>query len=299
LAPYLLWSVLFIFFSTYKVKSMPLEGVILWTGGTLALPVAFTDGGMFVRCFLYGKSYFHLYFMSVLLQMSLIFPFIYLLLQRMKRSFGFWLFTSLSIHALVVSLNYQYRFLPYPASTVLWYAPPIILGAWLGMCYTRWDPIWREYKNAILLLFGVGTLSYLIVEIFVASNSTESLPSLLSRAYPFSLLLYATSTAIILLKLSHLINHHPAFGPLLARFGDRSLALFLMHPIILHFLSGPRITKVIDALPASGLWLLLLVITMTWISVEALYRLRLNVWLFGREDQYGPLAPKPKHAVTP
>jgi hypothetical protein len=58
-------------------------------------------------------------------------------------------------------------------------------------------------------------------------------------------------------------------GFVLARFGDRSLALFLLHPIVLHFLA------------------------------EVLYRLRLNLWLFGREDQYGPLAPKPKHAIVP
>ncbi len=298
LLPYLLWSLIFIFFSAYKVKSMPLERIPLGTDNSLVLPLAFTHWDTFIRCFVYGKSYFHLYFMTLLLQMSLLFPLFYSLIRRWSRSFGFWLAVSLCFHALIVTLNYHYSLFPYPASVILWYMPPVLLGIWLGRHYSAWEQVWEKHKGLILSLFGIGLSAYLIVEIAGSAASSQKLPPFLLRAYPFSLLLFATATTLILLKGSQILNKHQTLGFLLARFGDRSLALFLLHPLILHFLSGPRISALIDALPASGFWFTLFVIGTSWIAGEALYRLRLNLWLFGREDQYGPLAPKPTHAIV-
>jgi peptidoglycan/LPS O-acetylase OafA/YrhL len=299
LLPYLLWSFLFILFATYKVKNMPLERVYFGADTSLMLPIAFTNWDAFIRCFVYGKSYFHLYFMSVLLQMSLLFPLVYSLVRRGNQSFGFWLLLSLGFHAFMVTLQYLYRIFPYPASTIFWYVPPILLGAWLGRHYASWEQVWQKHKGLVVFLWGIALYAYLAVEIAESLAQHDKLPPLLLRAYPFSLLLFATTTALILLKASHLLNQHPVMGFVLARFGDRSLALFLLHPIVLHFLSGPRISALLDALPASGLWLIVLVMGGSWVLAEVLYRLRLNLWLFGREDQYGPLAPKPKHAIVP
>ncbi|MCH1928558.1 hypothetical protein L6232_27570, partial [Shewanella sp. C31] len=71
---------------------------------------------------LWGKAYFHLYFLALALQLTLLLPFFVPLLRR--RPHGAWfLLLGVGLTLLVYFLNRQYRFLPYPGSFVLWYLP--------------------------------------------------------------------------------------------------------------------------------------------------------------------------------
>jgi peptidoglycan/LPS O-acetylase OafA/YrhL len=74
----------------------------------------------------------------------------------------------------------------------------------------------------------------------------------------------------------------PRLARVLQSVGDRSIALFLIHPPLLYLLSGPRITAFLAALPAPTLVLGLLLLGLTWAASEASRRLKLDGVLFGR-----------------
>ncbi|BCZ87644.1 acyltransferase family protein [Thermus thermophilus] len=107
---------------------------LLWSG--IYLLFRYWDTGVFqperlLHQLLWGKAYFHLYFLVVALELALLLPLFRPFLLRRPHGVWFLLLGAGGTLALYF-LNRAYRFLPYPGSFVLWYLPAIALGLYLA-----------------------------------------------------------------------------------------------------------------------------------------------------------------------
>ncbi|MBW3624134.1 MAG: acyltransferase [Armatimonadetes bacterium] len=282
--PYLVWSLLYLGFRLYVLKigsdvisrTTPLP----W-GASLTGPAVLVDPSQWIRNLVWGKAYYHLYFMSVLLQFSLAFPVLFYGLRRCRLTFGRLLLLSaflqigvFYLHASVFAPRWGFTT---PGSLALWYLPALLIGTWIGLNWKSWPEVWREWRPHLVLGTLFGFLLYFALSIRQLQGQPIS-----SFGFNAGATLYATGMAALLLVVSNRLAGHLRVGPLLARIGDRSLPLFLIHPMVLHFFGGPRISAFLDALPLTPIWAGLLLLGLTWTLIEALVRMRLDRFLFGR-----------------
>ncbi len=284
LAPYLVWSLIYIAFRILMVRigdDVAVTPVSLPWGATVELPALIASGKEWARNLLVGKSYYHLYFMSVLLQFAVVFPVLFILVRRANQSFagaaavaavlqlgGFWLFAA--VMRPVFGFNE-------PASTLLWYVLPVYLGTWVGLHWSEWPAVWQRWRSAICLFTALGLAVYFTLAVRIILGLRVS-----SLAYNSGIAVYAMGAALVLLVWSRRLALGGKLGTALARIGDWSLPIFLVHPLLLYLLSGPTITRVLDWLPGSFFWTLAALAFVTWGFTELTIRLRLDRYLFGR-----------------
>lgn len=277
--PYLLWSVVYIFFRVLIVRIgddvAPAPVTLPW--GVVTLPFLLADAKGLAEDFFWGKAYYHLYFLVVLLQFSLAFPlFLYLLRRCFRLRFGGALLLSGALQLLIYIVQARYVRAPYPASLMLWYLPPIFAGVWLGLNWAAWPPVWRAWRGFIALATLIGFGIYMGLS--VSSLRGESISSLWFNA---AFNVYTTGISLLLLAGAGRLAAARR-GGWVARVGDWSLPLFLLHPLVLFLLSGPTISRVWDALPLAPLWVGLAMFAVTWGLAALTHKLRVDVFLFGR-----------------
>jgi peptidoglycan/LPS O-acetylase OafA/YrhL len=226
---------------------------------------------------LWGKSYYHIYFMVVLLQFSALFPLLFVAMRRARVGFG----GAVLIGALAQAVSHgaqRYALqVPFPASTVLWYCMPVLVGMWIGLNWREWDAVWQR-RRWVIAAWAMGGLGLYLPQALagIAGRPVWGL------AYHAGIAAYCLGVALLLLALSRRVASVPRLARVLQSVGDRSIALFLIHPPLLYLLSGPRITAFLAALPAPTLVLGLLLLGLTWAASEASRRLKLDGVLFGR-----------------
>jgi len=277
--PYLVWSVFYWFF---RVRFNRIGSDIYPTPVTVGdmtwmLPGLFAHPSWWLNDIVWGKAYYHLYFMAVLIQFSLLFPLFFYAVRRWRPSFGWALASALALQALVFFGQAQTRMIPFPASTVLWYLPPVLVGVWLGLNWEDWPRAWERWRWTIAGLAIAGGAVYL-------SLAFRELAGLRIHGHTFNaaVQVYTLGMALLLLRWAQGAAARPGIGSLLARVGDKSLPLFLMHPAVMYLLSGPKVGGAIGWLPLSAVWVLLLVLAVTWGLTWTATRLRLDLWAFGR-----------------
>lgn len=291
--PYLLWSVGYLLFRLYFLRvgsdteivtrSYPLLGEL--TG-----PRVFIDIPTLVSDLLWGKAYYHLYFLLVLLQMAALLPFLILALTRFKASFGTVAAAAAGTQLAIFLLQSHVVRAPYPASLALWYVPSLVVGVWIGVNWETWPEIWRRNRLCIGLMTLIGASAYLPTA--MALQAGRSVDSLLFNsgfsAYAFgvSLLLFGFAPAFASHRLVRWV----------APLGRMSLAIFLIHPAILHLLSGPRITALLDRLPASVVWSTALVLLVSYLLARLLASAHVDRFLFGQTLGAVPKEPAPSAA---
>jgi hypothetical protein len=93
--PYVLWSGLYVCFRLFilarpqDVHPTPVAlPPALLGGGEIVLPALLATGESWQRIVLNGKAYFHLYFLAILTQFSLVFPLLFVALRRMRLPFA-------------------------------------------------------------------------------------------------------------------------------------------------------------------------------------------------------------------
>jgi len=214
----------------------------------------------------------------VLLQFSVLFPLLFLFFRWVRFSFGGVLLLALAAQGVVFFLQAVLVRAPYPASTVFWYLPPVLIGVWLGLNEGAWPGVWRTWRVPLAL----ATLGALGVYLFlsVVSLRGERIASL-----PFNAAanVYTSGTALLLLAFAgRLARAGGRTVRVLARVGDWSLPLFLIHPLVLHLLSGPSIGRVWNALPFSQIWVGAAMLGVTWGLTTLAWRLGVDRLLFGR-----------------
>lgn len=278
--PFLVWSCLYLLFRIYVVRigsDVLTTPVALPLIGTVAMPTVLVSAQAWYYNLFWGRAYFHLYFMTVLLQFLVAFPLLFLVLRRLTIGFGGVLLLSAILQGTVFWFQSTYLRLPFPASMALWHTPALLIGVWLGLNWPQWETIWRSWRLSLVLGTLAGFVVYMALSMIqLTGGRISSLP------FNVGMTLYATGMALLLLAGARHLAKGSRTGSLLARIGDRSLALYLVHPMILYLISGPTITAFLSALPFTPLWAGALMLAVTWGFSSLARRLRLDRLLFGR-----------------
>lgn len=280
LRPYVVWSLIYLFARAYVVKvgsdihpyTVNLPGDWSITG-----PNVFLDPAELKYYFLWGKAYFHLYFLSVLLQLSIVLPLIVWLIKRARPTFAAVVVASLFLQFAAYLLQANVWRSPHPASTLAWYVSPLLIGAWLGMNWKSWPALWETSRKWFLACALLSGVPYLWLSALEFQDVTVS-----NLAHNASLATYGTTMALLLLGFSGSFKTNGKVAAILASLGMISLPLFVIHPAILHLMGGPTITSILDAIPGSPLVVLGLVLGVTLTITRILIWLRLDMFLFGR-----------------
>ncbi|MEF2277900.1 acyltransferase [Deinococcus sp. YIM 134068] len=261
--PYLLWSALYALW-------------YVWTGQRA--PETLTDPDRWHDWLLYGKASYHLYFLLVALEVYLVLPLL-LPLARRKPSITAALILGLVVQLGLYLLNREVLRLPFPASTVLWYALPISLGLAVGARLDEFQAWWRRRRAVLLPLLVVVYAVYLPVALAYVRGTpvTPVVYSGLSWTY-------TGLVAPALLGLAYRLERGPqAFKRVVATLGTVSLPIYLMHPAVLQALeraSAPDGTPVQLALTVLAYGLIALLIPA--VIGRLLLGKRLGLLLFGR-----------------
>lgn len=261
---------------------------LLWTAVFLALRLAFEPAnqprlGNLELYLLWGRGYYHLYFFSVLIQLALAFPLVMAIVRR-AATLGGIAAVAVAIQLGVYASNWAFSeltrsatgYLPYPASAVLWYVPPVLIGAWIGAHWDGWRAIWRQHRVVLAALALVSLGVYLGLEVAWYNGA-----SVISGLHSSSFIAYGTTMALVLLAASSRLAITRAGGPI-AAIGRRSLGVFVLHPIVLLALTRLPSGELLASLPLSWLWLWALVLGITWMAVELSHTVGVGRVLFGR-----------------
>ncbi|KGQ21610.2 acyltransferase family protein [Thermus filiformis] len=252
---------------------------LLWSGVYLAwryleYPQWF-DPARIPHQLLWGKAYFHLYFLAVALQLTLLLPLLRPLLLR-KPPFWAWALGAVLLTAGVYLANrYLYR-LPYPASFVLWYTPAIALGLYLAANLDRLEALLRRG----LPWAGLGAASglFLYLPLALAALRKEPVNTALYQAGHW---LYTTGAAFLLLALAFHLSRGRLGRPL-GFLGRYSLQIYLIHPLVIRVLEKiPDFPEALGTKPAFLVYLGLALLLPLFLA-HALAKMRLSPWLFGR-----------------
>jgi peptidoglycan/LPS O-acetylase OafA/YrhL len=282
--PYLVWTVIFVLFRVFILKTgtdvSPTVAYLPW-GEAFLGPYLLVSVQGWIHNLIWGKGYFHLYFMAVLFQFSLFFPLLYFILKRYALQFGHLLLLCIPLQFGVFSLQSKvlaprWGFAT-PGSLALWYLPALLLGMWIGLNWKQWPSVWKAWKLRMSLVTLAGFLVYISVSMAELAGARIS-----SLLYNSSATIYTTGMAFLLLGVSSTLKFYPPLGQSLARMGNWSLPLFLIHPLILYFLGGPTLSRFLDSLPLTLVWVSALLLGLTWMTTLFLQKARMDKWLFGR-----------------
>lgn len=224
----------------------------------------------------YGKASFHLYFLLVALQLYLILPLL-LPLARRAPPIGLTLGLGLGVQALVYILNVVWFDLRFPASTVLWYLAPVLLGVGVGARLDAFPAWWRRHRVWWLAALAVSAALYLPQGVALVSGET-----VVAWSYSLSHWLYSTLAGVALLALSLRLGRVPRLSPLLAGLGLFSMQIYLLHPIVLQLFGDVGFPGHLGAF--AGVFALLVAVgtLLPWLVGRLLQGSRLGDLLFGR-----------------
>ncbi|MDV6374552.1 acyltransferase [Deinococcus arenicola] len=261
--PYLLWSVLYIF----------------WYVATGQRPQeTLSDPAKWSFFLLNGKASYHLYFLLVALQVYLIIPLL-LPLARRKLSIPVMLLLGAAVQIVIYLLNREALHIPYPASTVLWYMLPVMVGAAVGARLDEFPAWWRKYRLALLAATAATYAVYL--PLALAYVRQEGVNPLLYSSASWA---YTMLMALMVLGLAYSLQRFTATWRIwLSIIGTFSLQIYLIHPALLQALQtmrAPGGDPSSIALTMVGYFLVALIIPT--VTALVLVDTRLSKFMFGR-----------------
>jgi len=202
---------------------------------------------------LYGRAYFHMYFIIVLLQLIAMVPILCWIQSRWQLSFRAWLGAATVLYGGFVILQGWAFTVPSTGSLVVSYSVPIALGVGFGLC-----PPERFWRTSTLGWLTLATgLIHVGLATAVAAGSRQ--PTWLV-AYAFTA--YTATFSVWLWKWIEPQKDEKWIRPL-ATVGTASMAIYLLHPLAMHYVGGPRLTSIYMALPLSSVWFTLATLTLT------------------------------------
>ncbi len=259
--PYLLWSVIFVFW-------------YVWRGERPAAELS--DPARWLFYLGYGKASFHLYFLLVALELYLALPLL-LPLARRRPGIGVALLLGLGVQVAAYLLNaavFDFRF---PASTLLWYLAPVLVGVGIGARLDEFPEWWRRRRLWWLAGLVLGAALYLPQGLALVSGG-----EVVSWSYSLSHWLYSTLASVALLALSLYLARVPRLGAALASLGMLSMPVYLLHPICIQLLGDLGIPGGLGAF--LGMFALMTTVSLglPWLLGRVLQGTKLSDVLFGR-----------------
>ena len=265
--PYLVWTAIYLVLGAVTIHlDRP------WTIDLARLG----DPERLRRAILWGKASFHLYFMVILIQLSLAIPLVVLLLKRIRPSFVVIVVLSVLLQEVAFFLQKHVVKSAYPASLVFWYVPSLLVGAWIGLERERWLRAWKFWWPAFLTVAAVAGSLFTIMNI-----DQELLQPWDGGVYNWTSILFRICASLTLLGVSPWLGT-TRIGPFLAALGRNSLAIYLVHPLILRLIRGERATEFFRMFPVPVFWSFVVVLGLSYAFALAMSLLRLDLVLFGQ-----------------
>lgn len=277
--PYVLWSLFYWAFRLLVLKvgsdvyvvdrTYPIIGDISGPQLLVNLPSLFFE-------LLWGKAYFHLYFMVVLLQLALVLPFVILAIKHPKVTFARAVTGAVLAQLACFFIQGFILRMPTPGSMIVWYVPSVTLGAWIGAHPEVWLDRWPKLAKPIAAFGVAGLALYLGMTYRIETNQPVN-----SIQFNSAFSLYACSVALLL------VGFAPRFGTTkigewVGRIGRFSLPIFLVHPAIMYFLGGPKISALIGRFPIPVVLTIALTLAISYAFALVAVRLKLDGPLFGQ-----------------
>ena len=209
--PYLLWTLLYVIWSA-ALGDRPWSE--LFSAEKWQLWLA------------YGKGNYHLYFLLVALEAYLLLPFL-LPLARARVRISAALGLGLAVQVGIYWANKIWWQLSFPASTVLWYLAPVIVGVAVGGRWSEFQEWWARRRGRVLALTGVALALHLPLALAFLDGAQVS-----PWWYSASNWLFTTLMALVLLGAGYGLwqrNRMRLVGVL----GGVSLQIYLIHPALL------------------------------------------------------------------
>jgi surface polysaccharide O-acyltransferase-like enzyme len=228
--------------------------------------------GEFALRLLTGKSFFHLYFLGLILQLYLVLPLLVPLVRR-RPPFALIALTTLAVTLAVYWLNRLVLHLPFQGSVILWHVVSVGLGLWLG---SREEPLETVLRRA-LPYAGVATLfsAAFYLPLAVANLRNERLDTFHYQLAEWG---YTNSASLFLLALATRMRPFP----FLLFVGVISMQMYLLHRIPIYALD-----RLVGLRHALGVPLSILLATAIGLAIpilvaKLLKNTRLSALLFGR-----------------
>ncbi len=292
--PFVLWTTIYLVFRLLVIRVgsdiVPTTYQVPVLGWTTA-PNIVLDPEIRWNAYVWGKGFFHLYFFSVLIQLSLLIPLCLTLFKKFQPKFSTTVLTAVTLQLAFFCLQSFYFRFPAPASLIFSYVPAILIGTWVGLNWSDWEKLWKSIRIPTYTLFLVGGGIYIGKSAMLFGNG-----KVVSLVLNIAFSVYATTAALILLAWAQKIRKDANIAKVLAYLGSLSLPIFVIHPMALYFLGGPTIGKFFDFVPFTPFWIFGMVLVLTLIAARILAWLRLDKWLFGRKLSFQAVAEGPVEA---
>lgn len=217
LIPYILWSVFYTVLTYFFAKHH-----------------FSTD---FIYNFIFGKSFYHLYFISIIIQFCLLFPFLKLI--RLKNDF-LMLF-------LIFLLNFFY-ILVFKSSEIPLLSERASLGFWIfyfffGIYFNRIIKLLPKFNTKTLCIFFIFVFSLMNLEFFLIETTFNS-----TRIIN---LFFAPAIFFILFFIFNKFNCN-----ILNIIGEFSMGIYLIHPLVIIVLTKLLGLKLIFSNPITFMFII-------------------------------------------
>ncbi len=255
--PYLVWTGIYLLFRLYEGNLPPLtlERISIYL--------------------LWGKSYFHLYYMVLAIQLVLLMP---LLLPVLRRKVPAWavLLTSIGLTLAFYWINRLHWQIPFPGSTLIWYLPTLAVALTLVNEMHRLDQILPRYRVWGLVLLGLGMSLYLPL----AYDAIRNIP-VNTFQYQVGYWVYSSAISFVLISVAIWLSR-TRLSTALQFLGRYSLHISLIHPLVIRLLERiPQFPEPLGVSPAFTIYVALSLLIPLAVGVLA-RRLRASGFLFGR-----------------
>ena len=228
--------------------------------------------GEFALRLLTGKSFFHLYFLGLILQLYLVLP---LLVPFVRRRPSFMLIAPITLLATlaVYWLNKLVLHLPFQGSVIIWHTVSVGLGLWLG---SREEPLETVLRRA-LPFAGVATFvsAAFYLPLAVANLRNERIDTFHYQLAEWG---YTNSASLFLLALA--TRMRPV--PFLLFVGVISMQMYLLHRIPIYALDRLVGLRHVLGVPLSVLLATAAGLALPILAAKLLKNKPLSALLFGR-----------------
>ena len=253
--PFIIWSFIYLLINSYSFSNIS----------------NLKELKEFLYYFFTGKSSYHLYFIAVVIQFYLLFPFI----QRLNSKRHLFLLTIIGLY-----LNYFHIVTPFEIGTGLikeFTRERAFIFYWLfyfflgGLLVHYWKNIVTKIRENLLLVTGLGFTALLFMSYDYMTSSYIK-----SSTRPANLI----NVPILLLSftgLYYLLDKLKGIRKLLLMIGNFSMGIYLVHPLIIFIIREniPWMLKYKEWIPLSYI----LIVFCSILTVKLIHRLPLGDYI--------------------